>query len=238
MKRILLFVLLVAATGATRAEEKKLWATSFLGKPAPEFAVEKWLTAEPARKGKFVLIDFWATWCGPCRKAIPELNALHKQFGDRVVVIGVSDEAEEKVRALKDPRIEYASAIDTQGRMKKALGVKGIPHVILVDPAGVVRWEGFPLLEGYELNERAVREVLDQAAAPEKVCALNRDGIGGAKKQWALEKQPPADARPTVRDLRVYLLRDELPVCPAGGTYTLNALDQPAACSVHSKGGR
>ena len=67
------------------AAEKKLWAKSFLGKKAPEFAVEKWLTQEPDRKGKFVLVDFWATWCPTCRKAIPELNALRKKFGENSV---------------------------------------------------------------------------------------------------------------------------------------------------------
>lgn len=158
---ILLLTLVVTATG--QAAEKRIWAKSFLGKKAPDFVVEKWLTAEPDRKGKFVLIDFWATWCGPCRRAIPELNEFHRKFADKLVVIGVSDEKEEAVRKMSDPKIEYASAIDTRARMKKALEVEGIPHVILVDPQGIVRWEGFPLLEGYELNAKVVAEVL---AAP------------------------------------------------------------------------
>ena len=140
--------------------EKKLWAKSFLNQKAPELVVEKWLTREPDRKGRFVLIDFWATWCGPCRKAIPELNALHKKYGDRLVVIGISDEPEAKVKALKEPVIEYFSAIDTQARTKKEVKVEGIPHVMLIDPDGIVRWEGFPLLEGHELTEKAVGEIL------------------------------------------------------------------------------
>src|SRR2546426_9241383 len=132
MKRkfsIALICLLAAATGAVAAE-KKLWAKSFLNQKAPELVVEKWLTKEPDRKGKFVLIDFWATWCGPCRKAIPELNAFHKKFGDKLVVIGISDEAESKVTAFTDPKIEYFSAIDTKSRTKDAMEVAGIPHVI------------------------------------------------------------------------------------------------------------
>ena len=159
-RKLVVCFLVVLAAAAVVAAEKRIWAKSFLGKRAPEFVVEKWLTAEPDRKGKFILIDFWATWCGPCRKAIPELNTFHKKFAGKLVVIGVSDELEEKVRAMKDPKIEYASAIDTQGRMKKALEVKGIPHVIIIDPDGIVRWEGFPLLDGYELTEKAVAEVL------------------------------------------------------------------------------
>lgn len=151
---------------AARAEEKKIWAKSFLGKPAPKFVVEKWLSAEPDRLGKYVLIDFWATWCGPCRRAIPELNQFHKKFGDKLVVIGVSDEPEEKVKAMKDPKIEYFSAIDSQQRMKKELQVTGIPHVILIDPQGIVRWEGFPLLAGHELTEKVVADILAVKSAP------------------------------------------------------------------------
>ncbi|HEY0455303.1 MAG TPA: TlpA disulfide reductase family protein, partial [Verrucomicrobiae bacterium] len=116
------------------ASGKQIWAKSFLNKKAPPLAVEKWLSKEPDTKGKFVLIDFWATWCGPCRKAIPELNALHKKFGDKLVVIGISDEDEAKVRKMAEPKIEYFSAIDTKGVMNKKLEVKGIPHVIIMDP--------------------------------------------------------------------------------------------------------
>ena len=143
------------------AEEKKLWAKSFLNQKAPELVVEKWLTPEPKREGKFVLIDFWATWCPPCRKAIPELNALHKKFGDRLVVIGISDEPEEKVKAMKEPKMEYASAIDTKGRTKEKLAVTGIPHVIILDPQGVVKWEGFPFLNDHELTAEVVGAILD-----------------------------------------------------------------------------
>ncbi len=148
------------ALSVVHAEEKKLWAKSILGQKAPDFVVEKWLSPEPKREGKFVLIDFWATWCGPCRRAIPELNAFQKKFGDKLVVIGVSDEPEAKVRAFAEPKIEYSSAIDTQKRMNKALEVKGIPHVILIDPKGIVRWEGFPFLYGDELTEKVVADIL------------------------------------------------------------------------------
>lgn len=158
--KIALAILSVALIGTALAADKKIWAKSVLGKQAPDFVVEKWLTAEPKREGKFVLIDFWATWCPPCRKSIPELNAFSKKFADKLVVIGVSDETEEKVMALKDPKLEYASAIDTKGRMKKELAVSGIPHVILIDPKGIVRWEGFPLLTGEELTEKVVADVI------------------------------------------------------------------------------
>lgn len=160
-KTVLMVLFLLAAAGATLtlAEDKKIWANSFLGRKPPRFEAEKWLTAAPDCQGKFVLIDFWATWCPPCREAIPELNALHKKFGDKLVVIGLSDQTEAEVRKMTNPKIEYFVAIDPKERMSKAVGVTGIPHVLIMDPQGIVRWEGYPLMEGHELTEAVVTNI-------------------------------------------------------------------------------
>jgi len=144
---------------------KKIWAKSFLNQKFPGLAVEKWLTAAPDIRGKFVLIDFWATWCGPCRKAIPELNGFQKKFADKLVVIGLSDESEAAVRRMTDPKIEYTIAVDSNAVTKKTIGVTGIPHVMLMDPQGYVRWEGFPFLEGYELTEQVVAGIIARYSA-------------------------------------------------------------------------
>lgn len=122
----------------------QLSARSVRGQPMPAVEIEKWLTDPPATQGKFVLIDFWATWCGPCRQSIPELNAFAKQFSDRLVVIGISDEPEAAIRKMTTPHIDYAIANDTQQRMHHNLQITGIPHCVLIDPSGIVRYEGHP----------------------------------------------------------------------------------------------
>ncbi len=148
------------------APVKQLHASkSFYNKPAPKLIVEKWLGQKPSLDGKFVLIDFWATWCGPCLKAIPELNSLAKGFPNDVVVLGISSESEATVRGLKEAKIEYYSAVDTKGRTKKSVGVSGIPHVVLVDPSGTVCWQGFPFENGFELTAEVIQERIDHYAS-------------------------------------------------------------------------
>lgn len=141
---------------------KKIWAKSFLNQKAPELVVEKWLTDKPDMTGKFLLIDFWGPSCDPCRKGIPDLNKFSKKFKDDMVVIGVCSQKEERIRAMKEPVIEYYSAIDTKNVMRKELEITGVPHAILVDPEGFVRWEGFPLLPGYELTADVIEEIINK----------------------------------------------------------------------------
>jgi cytochrome c biogenesis protein CcmG, thiol:disulfide interchange protein DsbE len=138
-------------------------ANDFRGKKAPDFFIEKWLNAkEVDTRGKVVLIDFWATWCGPCRKSIPELNELAKKFQKNLVVIGISDESAETVNSfMKDTEMKYNVGIDTKKRMSKALGVSGIPHVMLISPDGIVRWQGFPGDDNDPLTEKVVQQVID-----------------------------------------------------------------------------
>jgi cytochrome c biogenesis protein CcmG/thiol:disulfide interchange protein DsbE len=160
-KRLLCAVSVVVFVSLScQAEHKKMWAKSFLGKQAPAITVEKWISAEPDRKGKFVLIDFWATWCPPCRKAVPELNRFHEKFGDKLVVMGISNEKEDVVRKFTAENIKYYSALDTTAALKNQYEVAGIPHCVIINPAGIVVWEGFPFLEGYELTDDVVAALL------------------------------------------------------------------------------
>lgn len=159
---ILLAMLLFGSIGFAQESNngKQLWAKSFLNEKAPELTVETWISKKPNTKGKFIIIDFWATWCGPCRKAIPELNKIAKEFAKDVVVIGISDEPVEKVKAMKEPVIEYYQGVDPKKTMYKTLEIQGIPHVIIIDPKGIVRWEGFPLLGNHELTPEVVKKLI------------------------------------------------------------------------------
>jgi thiol-disulfide isomerase/thioredoxin len=146
--------------GVTASETKTLYANSFLWSQAPALEVEEWIGAKPDLEGKFLLVEFWATWCPPCRKSIPVLNGIHARFKDKLAVIGISDETPDTVAAFANSKIEFYSAIDTKARMKEALGVYGIPHAIVVEPGGAVIWEGFPLAQGHELTEDVIAKIL------------------------------------------------------------------------------
>jgi len=117
-------------------------AKRFLGTPAPQLVIEKWLTPAPATPGKFVLLNFWATWSD--RAVIPKLNAMQEKFTDRLVVIGLSDESESAVRLMTSPPVKHFVAIDTKAQTKREVQVTVIPHAMLIDPQGIVRFEGNP----------------------------------------------------------------------------------------------
>jgi len=113
---------------------------SLLGKAAPALEVEKWIGDKPVLDGKFVLITFWAPWSIPCRKCLPELNALQKKFGDKLAVVGLSSEAD----IPADLKIEFFSGIDTKAKLSSALGIGSIPSVLLLDSKGIIRYQGHP----------------------------------------------------------------------------------------------
>ncbi len=144
------------------SRDKELYADDIRGKKAPELVVENYMADKPDLVGKVVLIDFWATWCGPCRKAIPELNEIQAKFKDDLVVIGISDESPATVQDfMQKTKMEYASAIDMQATMKKAVHVRGIPHVIIISTDGIVRWQGFPLDDNDPLKAETVKQIID-----------------------------------------------------------------------------
>ena len=112
--------------------------------------------------GKFVLIEFWSPSSMPCLNFIPTLNHYAQEFADKITIIGIADEPEDNVRKVVDPNIDYSSAFDTQKRMETALDVKVVPYVLLMDPQGIVRWEGNPMKNGNSFSDSVITGIVDK----------------------------------------------------------------------------
>jgi thiol-disulfide isomerase/thioredoxin len=143
---------------------KKLYASNdFRGKQAPHLVVTKWLNGPaPKTRNKVVLIDFWATWCPDCRNLIPELNAWKKKFGDNLVIIGISDEDEATVKEfMKKTNMDYKIAIDPNKTTKTKIGVIGIPHVLIISPDNIVRYQGYATSNENRLTEETVAQIIE-----------------------------------------------------------------------------
>lgn len=147
----------------------------FEQKPLPEFSMT---TLDGKRvssndlKGKVLLIDFWATWCGPCKKAAPALQALHEKYGKKgLVVIGANTSErgpdgknirtpDNAIAYVKENRYTYMFTYGNDD-YKTSLKVRGIPTMFIVDKQGIVRkvQVGYsPELEG--MLDSTIRELL------------------------------------------------------------------------------
>lgn len=134
----------------------QIYARSVLGQRPPQIVVDEWLTPPPNIEGKWVLVNFWSTACDPCKDTISYLNDLYPKFKDRVVFIGLTSDKADDVRRMAPPRLIYSVGVDTQSRTQTALEVKALPHTILIDPTGTVRFEG---VLAY-LDEKGLRRLL------------------------------------------------------------------------------
>lgn len=141
-----------------------------IGEKAPELRVAKWLQGEALKKTAFgkgkevFVVEFWATWCGPCEETIPHLSAIQKKYRkDKVTVIGISiDDDEEKVVSFLKERkdMDYLVAVDDNNKTYQAYmkEFSGIPRAFVIDRQGKIFWSGHPLQLEKQL-ERALAKV-------------------------------------------------------------------------------
>lgn len=145
-----------------------------VGAPAPEWSLEDFDGKEHALaelRGRVILLDFWATWCGPCRAAMPTMQALHEEFFDKgLTVVGISLYEQEDA----DPKGTFEKlgltylGLHHGEAAGEAYGVSGIPHLVLIDRAGRVAFQqvGFDPAEKEELRSLIERLVNATQAEP------------------------------------------------------------------------
>ncbi|HPD13787.1 MAG TPA: TlpA disulfide reductase family protein [Planctomycetota bacterium] len=175
MTRTLLAVLAAALLGGSSA------LALDVGDTAPAIQVKTWVANKPvtleAAKGKVLVVEFWATWCQPCRRTIPHINKLHKKYGDKdVVFVGITEEDEATVKKyMETMAMDYHVGLDDAGKTNNAYmkGVAGIPHAFVVDRDGKVAWHGHPLTKMAQVIEELVAGKFDAARA-KKLAALQQ----------------------------------------------------------------
>ncbi len=130
----------------TPAEDSGGESSPLVGKEAPTFELPVLGSEKPFKleKGKVTVLDFWATWCGPCVRALPEMLEAFAGFDPaEVAFVGVNQaEAPEIIRPFLEQRRwpDFTVALDARQDVGRAYGVEGIPHTVIIDREGKVAW--------------------------------------------------------------------------------------------------
>lgn len=153
LRRSLLAAALTLATSAAFALD--------IGQPAPDVDLPD--SAIAARlsdlKGKVVYVDFWASWCGPCRQSFPWMNDMQRKYGARglqVVAINLDAKRADADRFLAQNAAGFALAFDSKGESARRFAVKAMPSSMLIGADGKLLYvhQGFRLEERAELESR------------------------------------------------------------------------------------
>lgn len=164
----LMTVALLGVRNTSRAQEEGLP----VGSKPPAFQVTtlKGASLDPTKQpGKVVVLDFWATWCPPCRASIPVLQAMHEKYQSRgLLVVGVSSEAQKTVAPfVSQNKMTYTLVADPG--VRAAAGkykVRGIPTLVVLDKKGVIRMYevGFDPSTSRKRLEAAIQKLLREQA--------------------------------------------------------------------------
>ncbi len=157
----LLGLLLILASACSR--DKTVDAGPSVGALAPDFSL-----VDPSGqtvslkdlRGKSVLINFWATWCYPCREEMDDLQAIHERYKDNgVVVLGINVREKEGVvrEFINRFNITYSILLDEEGKVSDIYNVFGIPSSLFIDKNGVIR----DIIMG-QMNEEMIAEKVDK----------------------------------------------------------------------------
>ena len=136
--------------------------TAGIGMQAPQLNIAQWIKGKPvdiaAGKGKKIfVVEFWATWCPPCKVTIPHLTEIQKKYASKdVVIVGITDEEAKLVKdfvSTMGDKMDYVVAVDDKGKTTKnyleALNIETIPHAFIIDKSGRIAWQGNPM-EGFD----------------------------------------------------------------------------------------
>lgn len=158
---------------AARPAGDDILKMDLVGAPAPVWVKVAPVGGAPSSiaqlRGRVVIVDFWASWCGPCRMLAPRLSALKDKFGAQgLSVIGITtDEAEKAAVFAEKFQMRYPIVVDKDGDTSRAYGITGLPTMLLVDKKGIVR----DVVVGYDPTgdakvEATLKTLLAEAAPP------------------------------------------------------------------------